>query len=242
MKARMWLTATVLAALLSPGVARAEGLQGRFSVSFQAGTQSILGGDLLQGAEGSLLGKPVTIESKSYRDVYGPAGRLQGLLGFGIGERTEIIARGTWYEADGTGLEVGTSDGNPVFAFFDQYEEVGFEVGLRFYISTAGRLKSYVAPVVGVRSVSEVLVSFQVPDAGSAILNVPFNQETTVPVFGLDLGFSFDLGTHVFVGVDTGLRYQTAPSQFDELETLTRIDDSSGQWTAPVVASIGVRF
>ena len=242
MKARRWLTATVLAALLSPGVARAEGLQGRFAVSFQAGTQSILGGTLLQGAEGSLLGKPITIESKNYRDVYAPDLRLQGLLAYGISPRTEVIARGTWYEADGTGLEVGTSNGNPVFAFFDPYEEIGFEVGLRFYISTAGRLKSYAAPVIGVRSVNEVLVSFSVPDAGSAILNVPFSQKSTVPVFGLDLGFTFDLGRHFFVGVDTGLRYQTAPSPFDELEGLNGIDDASGQWTAPVVASIGVRF
>ena len=80
------------------------------------------------------------------------------------------------------------------------------------------------------------------PDAGSAILNVPFNEKSTVPVFGLDLGFTFDLGSHFFVGVDTGLRYQTAPAQFDELEGLAAIDDSGGQWTAPVVASIGVRF
>jgi hypothetical protein len=242
MKARIWLTAAVLGAWLAPGVARAEGLQGRFSVSFEGGTESILGGDLVKGASGSLLGKPITIESQSYRDIYAPDLRLQGLLSYGIGEKTEIIARGTWYKADGTGLEVGTSNGNPVFGFFDPYEEVGFEVGLRFYISTAGRLKSYFAPVVGARSLSEILVSFQVPDAGSAILNVPFNQKSTVPVFGFDLGFTFDLGRHFFVGVDTGLRYQTAPSQFDELDTLTAIDDSSGQWSAPVVASLGVRF
>ena len=242
MKAHTWLTATVLAALLAPGVARAEGLEGRFTIAFQGGTESVLAGDLLKGTEGSLIGKPVTIESKRYKDVYASDLRLQGLLGYGIGERTEIIARGTWYEADGTGLEVGTSNGNPVFAFFDPYEEVGFEVGLRYYISTASRIKSYVAPVVGARFLSEVLVSFSVPDAGSAILNVPFSQESTVPVFGLDLGFTFDLGSHFFVGVDTGLRYQTAPSQFDELEGLTGIDDSDGRWTAPVVASIGVRF
>jgi len=242
MKAHTWLTAMVLAALLAPGVARAEGLEGRFTVAFQGGTESILAGDLVKGTEGSLIGKPVTIESKGYKDVYAPDLRLQGLLGYGIGERTEIIVRGTWYEADGTGLEVGTSNGNPVFAFFDPYEEVGFEVGLRFYISTAGRLKSYVAPVVGARFLSEVLVSFSVPDAGSAILNVPFSQKSTVPVFGLDLGFTFDLGSHFFVGVDTGLRYQTAPSQFDALEGLAGIGDSDGRWTAPVVASIGVRF
>ena len=242
MKPRIGLTATFLAALLAPGVAGAEGLEGRLTVAFQGGTESMLAGDVLKGAQGSLIGKPVTIESKSYRDVYAPDLRLQGLLGYGIGERTEIISRFTWYEAEGTGLEVGTSDGNPVFAFFEPYEEVGFEVGLRFYISAAGRLKSYIAPVVGARLLNEVLVSFSVPDAGSAILNVPFNEESTVPVFGLDLGFTFDLGSHLFVGVDTGLRYQTAPSQFDELDGLTSIDDSDGRWTAPVVASIGVRF
>jgi hypothetical protein len=242
MRARMWLTAAVLGAVLSPGVARAEGLRGRFTVAFEGGTESILGGDLVKGTQGSLLGKPVTIESQSYRSVYAPDLRLQGLLAYGVGERTEVFARGTWYKADGTGLDVGTLDGDTVFAFFDPYEEIGFEAGLRYYISTAGRLKSYVAPVIGARSLSEVLVSIQIPDAGSAILNVPFSQKSTVPVFGLDIGFSFDLGSHFFAGVDTGLRYQTAPSQFDGLEGLTTFDDSSGRWTAPVVASVGVRF
>ena len=52
MKARIWLTATVLAALLAPGVARAEGLEGRFSIAFQGGTQSMLGGDLMKGGRG----------------------------------------------------------------------------------------------------------------------------------------------------------------------------------------------
>ena len=242
MKARIWLTATVLAALLAPGVVQAEGLRGRFKVAFQAGTESMLGGDLIEGGQGSLLGKPVTIESKKYKDVFAPDLRLQGLLGYGVGERTEIIARGTWYKADGTGLQVGTSNGNPVFAFFEPYEEVGLEVGLRLYISAAGRLKSYVGPIVGARFLDEILVSFRVPDAGSAISNVPFTQKSTVAVFGLDLGFTFDLGSHFFVGVDTGLRYQTAPSQFDWLESLATIDDASAKWTAPVVASIGVRF
>jgi len=242
MKARIWLTVTVLAALLAPGVARAEGLAGRITIAFQGGTESMLGGDIIKGASGSLIGKPVTIESKGYRDVYAPALRLQGLVGYGIGERIEIIGRGTWYKADGTGLEVGTSNGNQVFAFFDPYEEVGFEVGLRIYISTAGRLKSYVAPVVGARFLNEILVSYSVPDAGSAILNVPFTQESTVPVFGLDLGLTFDLGSHFFVGVDTGLRYQTAPSPFDALAGLEGVDHSDGMWSAPVVASIGVRF
>ena len=242
MNARSWRTAPVLLALLVPGGAGAEGLQGRFSIAFQGGTQSELGGNLLKGASGTLIGKPTTLESASYRDVYAPDLRLQGVLGYGLGERTEIIARATWYETDAEGIEAGTRDGLPVYAFFGPYEEVGFEAGLRYYISAAGRLKSYVAPVAGARFQSEVLVSFSVPEAGSALLNLPFSQESTVAVFGLDVGFTFDLTPHVFLGVDTGLRYQTTPTPFEGLEGLTGIDDSDGRWTAPVVASIGVRF
>ena len=127
--------------------------------------------------------------------MYAPDLRLQGLVSAtasASGPRSSPGAPGT--RPTGRGWRSGRSNGNPVFAFFGPYEEVGFEVGLRFYISTAGRLKSYIAPVVGARSVNEILVSFSVPDAGSAILNVPFNQKSTVAVFGLDLGFTFDLG------------------------------------------------
>jgi hypothetical protein len=242
MKARSWLPATIALALLAPGVARAEGLKRRFTIAFQGGMQSEIGGDLLKGGEGTLIGKPTTIESKRYRDVYGPDLRLQVLLAYGVGERVEVIAKGTYYKTDGTVLDVGTRADKTVFASFQPYEEAGFEVGVRYYISAARRLKSYVAPVVGARLVTEILVDFSVPDAGSHLLNVPFNQQSTVPVFGFDLGFSVDLGKRFFVGLDTGVRYQTAPEQFDELDTLTTIDDSDGRWTAPVVLSVGVRF
>jgi hypothetical protein len=244
MKARSWLTATALVAVLAPGAARAQGVEGRFSIAFQVGTQSELAGDLIRSAQGTLLGKPATIDSQRYRDIYAPDLRLQGQLGYGVGEKVEIVARAAYYKADGTAVEGGTYDGHPLFIFFDPgaYEEVGFEVGLRYYIASTGRLRSYVAPVAGARFMNEVLVSFSVPDAGTSIQNIPFNAESTVAVFGLDLGFTFDLGDHFFVGVDSGVRYQAAPKQFDELDGLTKIDDSEGRWSAPVVASIGVRF
>ena len=167
------------------------------------------------------------------------------LVGYGLGERIELVARGTYYKSEGTPLQVGTFDEKDLFAFFEpygDYEEVGFEVGLRYYISAAGRLKSYVAPVVGgarpVRGPRLVLH----PRRRIPIQNVPFHEESTVPVFGLDLGFTYDLGERLFVGLDTGLRYQGAPSSLEGLEGLAGINDADGRWTAPVVATIGVRF
>ncbi len=108
---------------------------------------------------------------------------------------------------------------------------------MRYYLATQSRLKSYIAPIVGVRFLNEILVSYSVPEAGTSIRFIPFTQEGTVPVFGLDIGFTFDLGNHFFVGMDTGIRYQTAPGEFDYLPGLGGLDDSDGRWSAPVTAS-----
>ena len=243
MKARCWLVAAAVSVLL-PAATSAQGLAGRFTIAAQIGTQSEVAGDLLKSASGTLLDRPVTIDSVRYRDVYAPDWRLQLLLGYGVGERTELVARSSYYESDGTGVEAGSMGGTPLFAFFNvtKYEEVGFEIGLRYYVSSQARLKSFVAPVVGVRFVNEILVTFSAQEQGSSIRNVPFSKEGAVPVFGVDIGFTFDLGERFYVGVETGIRYQAAAGQFDYLIGMTGIDDSDGRWSAPVVASIGVRF
>ena len=247
MKARSWLAATVVAGLLAPVAYAAEGggLKGRFSITFQGGTQSEVSGDLIKATTGTLFGKPITLDSKRYRDVYAPDLRLQGVVGYGVGDKLELVARGSWYKSDGTAIEVGTLEGDKAYASFHpygDYEEVGAEIGLRYYISAASRLKSYVAPIVGARWLTETYVTLSVPDAGSAIQNVPFQKKGTVPVFGLDLGFSFDFGAHFFAGLDTGIRYQTAPPQANALPGLEQMDDSDGKWSAPVSVSVGVRF
>jgi hypothetical protein len=230
--------------ILLPAAARAQGIAGRFTIAAQVGTQSEVSGDILQSATGTLLDRPVRIDSAQYRDVYAPDLRLQLTLGYGVGERTELIGRATWYESHWTGIEAGRLDGSPLYAFFEpnNYEEVGFEVGLRYYLATQSRLKSYIAPIVGVRFLNEILVSYSVPEAGSSIRFIPFTKEGAVPVFGLDIGFTFDLGNHFFVGLDTGIRYQSAPGEFDSLPGLGGLDDSDGRWTAPVTAVLGMRF
>jgi hypothetical protein len=248
MKARTWLAATVLTGLLAPAVhaAEGEGLKGRLSITFQGGTQSEVAGDLFKATTGTAFGKPITLDSKRYRDVYAPDVRLQGVVGYGVGDKLELVARGSWYKANGTAIEIGKLEGDKtVYATFDpygDYEEVGAEVGLRYYLSATARLKSYVAPMVGARWLTETYITLSVPDAGSAVENVPFQKKGTVPLFGLDLGFGFDLSEHFFVGLDAGIRYQTAPPQANALPGLEQMDDSESKWSAPVAVSVGVRF
>jgi hypothetical protein len=242
MKAGFWVTAAVAATLLASGTARAEGLQGRFSVAVQVGTETQLGGDFVKGTSGTLYDKPVTIDTKRYKDVYSPDWRFQGLVGYGVGSQVEAFVRGSYYKADSPGVEVGQMDGKTLYAYFTPYEEWGIEGGVRYYLSARTRLKSYVAPVVGARFLERVVVDLYAPDAGTSVRNLPYLEAGTVAVLGMDIGFSFDLGDHAYVGVDTGVRYQLKPTPYPPPSGLPGFNDADGRWTAPVVAALGVRF
>lgn len=243
MKARRIATAAGLAVVLGAGPASAaEGIAGRFAIAAQVGTQSEIGGDLVRSGQGTVSVFPVTFESVSYRNVYEPKVRVQGLLGYGVSEKVEIVLRGGWYESEGAGVDAGGFANGDLFAYFSDYEEWGIEVAARYYLSHRSRLKSYIAPVAGLRSTNAVYTDFNLPAVGSAVLNVPFSDETTVPVFGLDIGVSFDLTENLFLALDSGIRWQGASSDANALPSLSAIDDSEGRWTAPVLFSLGVRF
>jgi hypothetical protein len=244
MKARSWILTAVLAVVL-PRFGYGADLQGKFTIAAEVGTQSEVAGNLMQSAQGTLFDQPINITSASYRDVFGPDWRFQGLIGYGVTSRSELIGKVTYYKATGRTVEAGQYAGSDLLAVFDtnDYEEIGVEVGYRYYLATRTRLKSYIAPTVGARFIQkDILVTFASQNAGTSISNIPFSQKGTVPVFGLDIGFTVDIGENLYVGVDTGLRYQSAMKQFNYLLGLTQIDDSEGRWSAPVVAVVGVRF
>ncbi len=259
MKARSFVTAAVLAVLLAAGSARAEDLAGKISIGVEVGTQSDLGGQVLKGSRGTLLGGQATVDGKRYRDVYKPDVRYQAFLGYGISEKFEVVARGSYYANEAVGVAAGSFNGKALFAYLGQaenpnstsavliqypYKEYGVELALRFYFAPQSRLKSFIAPVVGGRRVDQRLISLSAPEAGSRLMNVPFSKSGTVLAAGIDLGFAFDVTEHFFVGVDTGVRYQTAPkpANASQLSGLDGIDESDARWTAPVVAMIGARF
>lgn len=258
MKARSLVTAAALAVLLAAGSAGAEDLAGKIAIGVQVGTQSDVAGQVLKGSSGSLLGQSATIDGKRYRDVYRPDVRYQAFLAFGITGRLELVARGSYYENDAVGVSAGHLGANALSAFLRQaenpassstalvklpYKEYGAELALRFYFAPESRLKSFVAPVVGGRSVNQALLSLSAAD-GSRLMNVPFSKSGTVLVAGIDLGFAFDVSSHFFVGVDTGIRYQAAPKSANasQLSGIGGLDESDARWTAPVVAMIGARF
>jgi hypothetical protein len=129
-------------------------------------------------------------------------------------------------------------------ADFADYKEWGGEVGYRRYFQPEKAFKPYVGVLAGLRFVSELPSTFSVPAAGVVLSDVPFYESSTVGVFGLDIGASYDVSQRVALGIETGPRYQTGLGDLEGLAGtgLERINDVGSRWSMPILATIRVRF
>jgi hypothetical protein len=248
MQHRFVLAATlvaVLPALASAADGDARGIKGRWSVSLQGGTDVELAGDYYQAAQGAVLGLPTSVESGSFKDVYGHSFRGGISLGYGVSSNLEVFGRGGHYGTEANTVPFGTAATIPVQALFGKYTEWGGEAGVRYLLSPAPAFKPYVAGVAGVRFVSAVPVSLSGPAANVVLSDMPFYDQSTVGVFGADLGATYDLARHVAIGAEIGLRFQTRPSGIDTglagtgFET---INDGGSRWSLPVLGQVVFRF
>jgi hypothetical protein len=244
MDMKRWMAAVAAAGAIASGSASAEGIEGRWSLALQSGTDIELSGDVHDGGSGAVLGLPTTVEARSYRDVYDPGFRGQLEIGYGVSSRSEVFLRGTYYKMDSKTLQVGTVAGLALNADFSEYKEWGGELGYRYYFRADKPLKLYVGAVAGLRFVSELPATFSVPAAGVVLNDVPFYDSSAVGVFGADLGVSYDLSDQVALGLETGPRYQTGLKDLEGLAGtgLERINDIGSRWSMPIVATLRLRF
>jgi hypothetical protein len=212
-------------------------------VALQGGTDIELSGDLHDGGSGTVLGLPTNVEARSFKDVYDPSFRGQLSIGYGVGPKGEVFLRGSYYKMTAETLQVGTVAGLVLNADFAEYKEYGLELGYRIYFGETA-FKPYLAPVAGLRFISELPATFSVPAAGVVLTDVPFYDQSTVGVFGADLGFVYDVNKSVALGIEAGLRYQTGLSDLEGLAGtgLEPINDTGSRWSLPVTASVMFRF
>lgn len=244
MSLRRPLLVAAAVASLAPAAARAEGIEGRWSLSLQGGTDLELSGNVHEAGSGTVLALPTSVQAKSFSDVYDPSFRGQASLGYGIGPKSEVFLRGSYYKMSSNTLQVGTVAGLALNADFADYKEWGAELGYRYYFQAEQPFKPYLALSGGLRFLSELPSTFSVPAAGVVLDDVPFYDGSTVGVFGADLGFSYDLNENVALGLEAGLRYQTSPSDIEGLAGtgLEAINDTGSRWSVPVLASVTFRF
>jgi hypothetical protein len=244
MMKKQLIVSAMAAMLVLPLTARAEDIEGKWSVSLEGGTDLELSGDVHGAGTGEVLSLPTSVEARSYKDIYGSSFRGQLSVGYGIAPRVELFGRGSYYKMKSDVVRVGSVAGLALFGEWSDYEEWGVEAGPRFYFSTETAFKPYLAGVVGLRFLSANPATFSVPAANVVLSDVPFLDKSTVGVFGADLGFSYDVATNVAIGIEAGLRYQTKPSDLEGLAGtgLENINDTGSRWSLPVLGTVRFRF
>jgi hypothetical protein len=233
---------TLAAALVAcaPIGAAGDDLQGRWSLSLSGGTDVELSGDVHTAGQGRVLDLATAVESRSYSDIYDRGFRGQLSVGYGLTERTELFVRGSYYKASSDNLQVGNVAGLALFGRWSDYEEWGADLGMRYFFDRDSRLKPYVAPEIGFRSLSENPATFSVPAAGVTLSDVPFWDKSTVFRGGANVGVEIEIVERIGVGLETGVRWQSKPDRLNGLAGtgLDNINDTGSRLSMPLLVTL----
>jgi hypothetical protein len=239
----MYVLAAVLVGAPS-AVSAQEGIRGRWSVTLTGGAAVPAGGEFHEGGSGTVLGLPTTVEARSNGDVFDPGIGWRAAVGYGVTPNVEIFGDFTWGRAESSELSVGTVASLDLRAAFGEYSTYGVDGGMRYHFAPSATINPYVTALAGFRRVDAIPGTFSVPAAGVTIPDVPFFDDSFVPVFGGDVGVLFAVSPRMSVGFEGGIRYHTDLSQTEGLAGtgLENLNDAGSGWSVPISGVVRFAF
>ena len=231
-----YVLAAMLIALPAVATAQSEGVRGRWSVTFAAGTSVPAGGEFHEGGTGTVLSLPTTVDEKKYSDIFDAGIGWRAGAGYGVSRRVEVFGDFTWERADASELSVGNVASLDLRAAYGEYRSYGIDGGMRFHVAPDAAVSPYMSILAGFRRVDAMPGTFRVPAAGVTLPNTPFYDDSTVPAFGGDVGILFAVSQRVRLGVEGGVRYHTGLKDIDGLAGtgLENLNDAGSRWSVPV--------
>ena len=129
-------------------------------------------------------------------------------------------------------------------AAFGDYTSYGMDAGVRYHFTPDAPVNPYVAALAGFRRVDAIPGTFSVPAAGVTLRDTPFFDDSTVPVFGGDVGVLFGVSSRISLGVEAGVRYHTDLSELEGLAGtgLENLNDAGSNWSVPIAGVVRFGF
>ena len=242
---RMFTAAALVACLIAPAAAQAQtGVEGRFSFTFKGGLETNWGGTFHDSGTGTILGLPAEVNSGNWNDMYDPGWRVSIGAGYGLTPRMEAIAAFAFGGLGASEQEVGTVAALPLVAKFDDYKDWTLEGGVRYYFAPETSFNPYVSGVIGIRNMSAIAGNFSVPDVNVTFDNVGFYAESTVFMWGIDVGAQWKISRSAAVGVETGFRWQAKPGEIEGFAGtgLENINDAGSRIAFPILGTLTFFF
>jgi hypothetical protein len=231
---------TMAAAIAVPAAAQTPP---RFSVSFDAGADVALSGDVHGGGNGTVLGLPTTVQARTYGDIYGTPFTWAASFGYRFATNTEFRTRVFSTMGTAQKVQVGDVATLPLFAQFDDYSALGLDFGVRQYYGSAA-VQPFAGASVGFVSVDEIKSTFTVPAASVTLADVPMYGKSTVLTFALSGGVFIPLGSNFGIQGGVDFRWIDDLKPVDGLAGtgLEPINDKSRRWSMPVTVGAVIRF
>lgn len=233
---------TMSAALAMPATAQTQTAP-RFSVSFDAGADVALSGEVHSGGTGTVLALPTTVQARTYGDIYGAPFTWAASFGYRFAQNTEFRTRVFQTTGTAENVQVGTVASLPLFALFDDYKTLGAEVGVRQYFGSS-RVQPFVGAGVGFASVDEINGTFTVPAASVVLRDVSMYGKSTVLTMAFSGGVLIPVSANLAIQGGMDFRWADNLEPVDGLAGtgLERINDKSRRWSMPVKVGAVVRF
>lgn len=237
----------LVAALLSAPAAalgQDEGVRGQWSATFSGGAAIPSGGEFHEGGRGTVLGLATTVDAKQNTDIFDPGFGWRGGVAYGVARRVEVFTDFAWKRSRSAEQSVGNVASLDLRASFGDYTSYGMDAGMRYHLALDSRVTPYVSALAGFRRVEAIPGTFSVPAAGVTLSDTPFFDDSTVPVFGGDLGMLFAISPRVRLGVEGGLRYHTDLQQLEGLAGtgLENLNDGGSRWSVPISGVVRFAF
>jgi hypothetical protein len=259
------LIVTALGALI-PGVAMAGPTEpGKLRGSISVGATMIGEGQLHGGAttvvpsltalNPGLPAVPATLEirGRDYKDVYDTPVEFGVEATYGFSDNVEVFGAINYSKTEGSRIQVGDATVAalnatlPTFGSFGDLENVGLEVGARYFFGT-GDYIPFVGASVGVTHQNGMRATFTIPDApagGITLADVPFFKKANLFTASVEGGIAANFSETLSGRLSVGARFISAPKGDDSvLGTLglQSINDGSDRIVFPIKASVAASF
>ena len=219
-------------------------MENKRSMTFAVGTGLALGGNVITEAVGAINGRPAVFVEQGYGNHFSDALRLRATGNFGLDFTKEAFVTFAYSKMNATERITGSVGGFPLYTRFSNTSALDLEGGLRYYFLPEGPTRTYVAGVAGIRFQDRVGVTIRVPEVGLGIDDLDYFEDSTLFIFGGDVGISRDLSDTIAIGAEIGLRYQPkfSPAPVLPGTGLEGINDTGSRVGLPMSAFLTWRF
>jgi hypothetical protein len=207
----------------------------------------------------------IDVAAHNYNDVYDTNYRVQGELGYAVGEHVEFFGRFAYDAASSqttSGSRIRTVEGNlNLRSDWSDYTSYGSEIGVRyFFLPRHACIRPYISLSGGATRVESIDFTTRAANdfgpfaTGDVVFDGRFYGNSVVATGSALAGIEVPITRCFAIGADAGIRYESKLAQDDDtlkhstfsgfsFPNLTKINDNAGdRLFCPVTLYAKIRF